>query len=69
MQYDIESIYKIVNELIEKLSRVSYGEASLIFRVHEKNLVSITHSLTENTRNQIQLPKGLEDAANQGDKA
>jgi hypothetical protein len=69
MWCDIESIHKIIHEVIEKLSHIPYGEASIILRTHEGNLASVTQSLTENNRCKIQLSGGLESVDNKGDKA
>jgi hypothetical protein len=50
---DITSLLSIAQTLKENLSHIKYGEASVNFKVHAGRIVSVTHSLTENTRKTI----------------
>jgi 16S rRNA U516 pseudouridylate synthase RsuA-like enzyme len=39
--------------LVENLSRIQYGEVSLTYRLHNGRIVSVTHTVTESTRQSI----------------
>jgi len=40
----------VIKSLEGNIRRIKYGEASVSFKVHDGRVVSVTHSLTENTR-------------------
>jgi hypothetical protein len=40
----------VIRNLEENLTRTQYGEVAVSFKIHAGRVVSVTHSLTENTR-------------------
>jgi hypothetical protein len=43
----------IAETLAENISRIQYGEASVALKVHAGWVVSVTYSMTENTRHAL----------------
>jgi hypothetical protein len=42
----------IVERLVENVGRLRYGTVSVILKIHEANVVSVSHEITETTRKQ-----------------
>jgi hypothetical protein len=47
----------VIRNLEENLTRIQYGEASVSLKIHAGRVVSVKHSLTENTRMAISEEK------------
>jgi hypothetical protein len=50
MKNNSSTFLLITQTLKENVSHIKYGEASVNLKVHAGRVVSVTHSLTENTR-------------------
>jgi hypothetical protein len=41
---------KIIDRLIEDAKRLRYGTVSVVLKIHEGNVVAVSHEITETTR-------------------
>jgi hypothetical protein len=46
----------IVSKLLGNIGTVRYGDVSVLLKVHDGRVVSVTHTVTESTR---QTPEGI----------
>jgi hypothetical protein len=47
-----QNIIKIAERVYENAAKIRYGSVSTILKIHDGRVVDITHSTTENTREQ-----------------
>jgi hypothetical protein len=66
MQNKETSLLKIARTLAENISHIQYGEASVTLKVHTGRVVSVTHSVTENTRTAVSAGNDPGEAGNDG---
>ena len=47
-----QNIINIAERLCENVAKIRYGSVSAILKIHDGRVVDVTHSITENTRDQ-----------------
>jgi hypothetical protein len=47
-----QKIIKIVERVYENTSKIHYGSVSATLRIHDGRIIDVTHSTTENSREQ-----------------
>jgi len=47
-----QKITKIAERLCENATKIRYGSVSATLRIHDGRVLDVTHSMTENTREQ-----------------
>jgi hypothetical protein len=45
----------ILDRLIENVERLRYGTASVVLKVHDGNIVAISHEVTETTKERKEI--------------
>jgi hypothetical protein len=43
----------VIAKLLDNLKAIKYGDVSVTFKLHDSRIVSVTHTVTESTRQSI----------------
>jgi hypothetical protein len=43
----------VMSRVLDNLKAIKYGDVSVTFKVHDSRIVSVTHTVTESTRQSI----------------